>query len=74
MTIIKEKQMKQLKENQLGKGIDIESEHKQTYIMLQKYLDNHGILPPKELLYKSIAQDHLDEIDNYYTRLTDAGL
>jgi len=60
--------------NQLGKGIEVEQEHKKTYDAIKKYFDSHGNMMPKELFYKSIAQDHLDEHDDYYTLLLDAGL
>lgn len=59
---------------QIEMGIDVESEHEPTYKWLDSYVKKNKKLPPKEELYKRIAQDHLDEYDDYYTRLMKANL
>jgi len=60
--------------NQLKAGIKIEKEHKPTYTFIQNYLKRKGKLPPQKLVYKHIAQNHIKEIPNYYTKLKKAKL
>ncbi len=55
-------------------GTAVEAEHGGTYRMLQAYVEQHKKLPPAELVYASIAADHLRERDDYYERLQEAGL
>jgi len=59
---------------QLEMGIDVEQEHESTYDWIASYLKKNGKLPPKKEVYKRIAQDHLDEYSDYYTRLMEANL
>ncbi len=59
---------------QLEIGIDVESEHEPTYEWLRNFLKENKKLPPKIELYKKIAEDHLNEYDDYYTRLMNANL
>lgn len=59
---------------QLEMGIDVEAEHLPTYEWLQEFLKENKKLPPKTELYKKIAEDHLNEYDDYYTRLMKANL
>jgi hypothetical protein len=74
MIKLKKESIKLNEFNQLGKGIEIEHEHKNTYKMIQRYLDTKGVLPPEQLFYKSIAEDHIKEDDEYYTKLVSLGL
>lgn len=57
--------------SELEKGIKIESEHFDVYEYLDKYLDSYNVPMPcsKEEFYKKIAEAHLREIPDYYTRL-----
>jgi len=59
---------------QLEMGIDVEEEHEPTYKWLEEYLKQNKKLPPKKDLYQKIAEDHLNEYDDYYTRLMKANL
>lgn len=54
---------------QLDLGIKIESEHTPTYDYLKEYLRRYGHLPPKQKVFKAIAQNHIDEDKNYYKKL-----
>jgi hypothetical protein len=58
---------------ELKKGIKVESEHKKTYELL-KALSKIKMFPSKEIVFKSIALDHLEEDKNYYKKLQKAGL
>ena len=51
-------------------GTQIQSEHKPTYDLIKKYFDENGKLPPEEFVYKSIASDHIEEIEDYYNSST----
>ena len=55
-------------------GLDIESEHKNTYLWLKKYIMEHEDLPSPQLFYLSITKDHLKEDNDYYNKLKKAGL
>ena len=56
---------------ELEKGIEIEKEHDGVYDMIDKYLKNKDIEMPfsKEEYHKMIAQVHIDEVPDYYTKL-----
>lgn len=54
---------------QLDLGIEVESEHEDTYNWLETYIDKHSKLPTKKDFYTHIAKDHLKENDMYYTIL-----
>lgn len=58
-------------EDQLKMGIKIESEHGDVYEYLDNYLEPFNIKMPftKEEFYKKIAEAHLREMPDYYTRL-----
>lgn len=57
--------------SELEKGIKVESEHGNIYEEIDFYLESFNIGMPwsKEEFYKKIAQAHLKEIPDYYTRL-----
>lgn len=55
--------------SQLKLGIKIESEHKKTYNKIKAYYESRGEMPPPEMVYQWIAEDHLDEFKTYYTAL-----
>jgi len=57
------------KATQLQIGTKLESEHKETFQFIKQYLKDHGKLPPEQEVYKHIAENHLDEFKNYYTKL-----
>ncbi len=59
---------------QIEMGKDIEQEHEPTYNWLKDYVKENKKLPPASEMYKHIAEDHLDEIDDYYTQLMKAKL
>ncbi len=57
--------------SQLEMGIKIESEHGDIYDHLDSYLESFNVPMPwsKEEFYKKIAEAHLREMPDYYTRL-----
>jgi hypothetical protein len=59
---------------QIEIGIDVESEHENSYKWIEAYLRRFKKLPTKEEFFKHIAIDHLEEHADYYTRLIKAGL
>jgi sulfur relay (sulfurtransferase) DsrC/TusE family protein len=59
---------------QLTIGTKIEREHRATYNFLKKYVAEHRAMPKAKQLYKHIAENHLKEHPNYYTKLKRAKL
>ncbi len=59
-------------QEQLEIGIKIESEHGDVYRQLDSYLESFNVqMPWSEMeFYKKIAESHLREIPDYYTRLS----
>ena len=59
------------KDSELEMGIKIESEHGDIYDHLDSYLESFNVPMPwsKEEFYKKIAEAHLREMPDYYTRL-----
>ena len=55
--------------NQITIGTKIESEHKETVAFIKSYFQEHKKLPSNKEIYKHIAENHVDEISDYYTRL-----
>lgn len=60
--------------SELEMGIKIESEHLDVYEELEQWLKStfkdYSKMPwPKEEFYKKIAQAHIKELPDYYTRL-----
>ena len=60
-----------LSEIELVKGIKVESEHGNIYEEIDSYLESFNIGMPwsKIEFYGKIAEAHLKEIPDYYTRL-----
>jgi hypothetical protein len=58
---------------QLRMGIKVEKEHKDTAKFIEKFAKKK-IFPSRDLIYSKIAQDHLKEDPEYYTKLKKAGL
>jgi hypothetical protein len=58
------------REEQLKIGTIVEKEHDKTYENIKKYYKENNDFPNKTLVFKWIAEDHLDEFKDYYTRLT----
>lgn len=60
-----------LSTNELEKGIEVESEHGNIYEQIDSYLESFNVGMPwsKKEFYKKIAEAHLKEIPDYYTRL-----
>jgi hypothetical protein len=61
-------------ESQLERGIEVEKEHLPTVKKIQASIKDDKITMPYEKIYKSIAEDHLNEEENpkrkqYYTLL-----
>ncbi len=52
--------------NQLKQGMNVEREHKETYIFIKQYLKENKKLPSFEKVTKHIASDHLKERSDYY--------
>lgn len=58
-----------MRKREFKKGIKVESEHKKTYNFLRNYCQRNRGLPRRKIFYGSIARDHLEEFDNYYSEL-----
>jgi len=56
------------KSKELKKGIKHEKEHDKTYENIKKYYEKNKDFPGKMLIFKWIAEDHLDDFKDYYTR------
>lgn len=63
-----------INKQQLRIGKKVESEHYRTFKKLKEYQRKTGKCPSKELMYESIAKDHLSEDKAYYKKLRKAGL
>jgi len=55
-------------------GVRVEAEHKDVMQKMRKYLDRNKKLPTNKVVFKWIAQTHLKEHKNYYTKLKQAKL
>ena len=53
----------------IQEGIKIESEHKNTYQWLKHVFDESVAFPTAKEFYESIVLDHLDEDEQYYSKL-----
>ena len=59
----------------IRQGVKVESEHMRTYNLLNRYVQQHGRMPPPRVMFTNIATDHVkNETINYYPRLKKAGL
>ena len=58
-------------ENELAMGEKVEAEHDDIYADLEKWAQEQGVKLPigKKEFHKRIAQAHLKEMKDYYTRL-----
>lgn len=63
------KNIKNRKQRQIEKGIEVESEHKETYDKFIEHVKEYKKWPSFEMFCKWIAKDHLKEIPDYYDRL-----
>lgn len=52
--------------NYIEIGTEIEYEHRPTYDMIKKHLEDTGELPAPVDVYRSIAMDHINEYSEYY--------
>jgi hypothetical protein len=72
--INRSKDLMGIKENhasELEVGKKIEREHDPTYENIKKYYNTYHDFPSKDLVFMWIAEDHLAEFQDYYTRLVD---
>lgn len=65
----KRMEMKEDMDKEMSMGKNVEKEHDPTYKRIKKYYEKHNNFPDKEMVFKWIASDHLDEFKDYYTRL-----
>jgi hypothetical protein len=63
---LKKEIMKDVPENDLKVGIEIEKEHEPTVNKIKEYLEKNGKLPPNEMIYEWISLDHISEFKKYY--------
>lgn len=63
------KSEKEYDPSELSLGIEIEKEHSSTYEWIKAYHNEHGVFPDEADVYEKIAKDHLNEYEDYYTRL-----
>lgn len=54
---------------QLKAGIKVESEHKDMYNFMKKYVAKHKTLPPQRVVFMRIAKAHIKEDPQYYSKL-----
>lgn len=47
--------------DEMKKGIEVEKEHRPTYLKIKAYLEKYNVFPPELLVYQWISQDHQDE-------------
>jgi len=59
---------------QIKMGVGVEAEHTKTIKFIQTYYKAHKRFPKKDLIFSSIAADHLKEDPKYYTKLKKAKL
>lgn len=66
-----EKNPPELNPEELDRGIEVEKEHKDLWEKLKLWADEQDLTLPlsEDELYKTIAEAHLREIPDYYTRL-----
>ena len=54
---------------ELKTGIKIESEHKDMYQYLKRYVAKHKTMPPQKAVFMKIAKSHVQEDPHYYSKL-----
>jgi hypothetical protein len=55
--------------DELAMGVKVEAEHAPTVAKIQGSIKDGKITMSDEDIYKSIAEDHLNEFSDYYTKL-----
>ena len=60
---------KEYNQKELELGIKVEKEHAATYAWIKRYYEENGKFPDEKDVYEHIAKEHLDEYEDYYTRL-----
>lgn len=60
--------------SQLKIGVRIEKEHKNLLPFIKSYKRQHGKWPSQNVVFKKIAQAHIKENPNYYSKLKKARL
>jgi hypothetical protein len=55
--------------HELNLGKKIEKEHDSTYNKIKEFYEKNGDFPTKLKVFQWIAEDHLKEFKDYYTRL-----
>ena len=60
--------------NELKAGIKVEHEHKPTYKKIRDFYEKNKQWPDEKVVYQWIAEDHLEEHKDYYTKLLSMGL
>ena len=72
MKILKFDNFNESSDEQLKMGIKIESEHLNVYEYFDKFLKENNLEMPisKNDLYEMIAKAHIEEIPDYYDRLS----
>ena len=69
MEPVKIKLYEEFVESELAMGKEVEKEHDRTYNRIKTYFEETGDFPSKEDVFQWIAEDHLEEFKDYYTRL-----
>jgi len=64
------KGQEEIPQDQLKMGVEVEKEHAPTLNKIKASIENGEITMSPEEIYASIAQDHLREFGDYYTRLS----
>lgn len=71
------KEEEELHQKQVEMGTEVESEHINTFIQIIEDVRS-GTLKPLEFYQKMVAEEHIEEVKDYYTRLeqmeSEAGL
>ncbi len=62
-----------IENRELEMGIQVQSEHEDIYLEIKSILDKNNIQVPwtREEFFKKIALKHLEELDDYYSKLKD---
>jgi sulfur relay (sulfurtransferase) DsrC/TusE family protein len=63
-----------MRNKELITGIKVEGEHAKTVKFISNYYKKYKSIPPKRLIFASIAKDHLKEDKRYYSKLKKAKL
>jgi len=61
-------------ENKYKVGLEVEKEHRTTYIWLAMFLKKYRRMPSENEFFMHIVQDHLAEDTDYYVKLKKLGL